>query len=40
MSGDGSEETVLRARTDSASMALLPKKKDRLEERPDRGFIR
>jgi hypothetical protein len=40
VSGDSSEETVVRARTDSASMALLPKKKDRLEERPDRGFIR
>ena len=40
VSGDSSDETVLRARTDSASMALLPKKKDRLEERPDRGFIR
>ena len=39
--GDSSDETVLRARTDSASMALLAKnQKERPVERPDRGFIR
>ncbi len=32
--------TILKARTDSASMALLPKKKERVAVRPDRGFIR
>jgi hypothetical protein len=40
VSGDSSDETVLRARTDSASMALLPKKKEQSAARPDRGFIR
>jgi hypothetical protein len=40
LSGESSDETVVRARTDSASMALLPKKKDQLAQRPDRGFIR
>jgi hypothetical protein len=40
VSGESSDETILKARTDSASMALLPKKKDRTAERPDRGFIR
>jgi hypothetical protein len=41
VSGDSSDETVLRARTDSASMALLAKnQKERPAERPDRGFIR
>ena len=40
VTGEGSEETVVRPRTDSASMALLPKKKDQVAERPDRGFIR
>jgi hypothetical protein len=35
-------ETVLKARTDSAAMALLEKKQkaSRPVERPDRGFIR
>ena len=40
MSGANSEETILKPRTDSASMALLPKKKERVAVRPDRGFIR
>ncbi len=40
VSGDGSDETIVQARTDSASLALLPKKKERPAERPDRGFIR
>jgi hypothetical protein len=35
------DETVLRSRTDSASLALLPKpRKTRQAPRPDRGFIR
>lgn len=38
-SGDSTDETIVKARTDSASMALLPRKKER-SERPDRGFIR
>jgi Tfp pilus assembly protein PilV len=39
--GDSSGGTVVKARTDSASMALLAKKKaERATERPDRGFIR
>jgi len=38
---DSSGGTVVKARTDSASMALLAKKKaERATERPDRGFIR
>ena len=41
VSGDTSGGTVVKARTDSASMALLAKKKaERPIERPDRGFIR
>ena len=40
VSGDNSEETILKPRTDSASMALLPKKRERVAARPDRGFIR
>jgi Tfp pilus assembly protein PilV len=40
VSDDNSGETILKARTDSASMALLPKKKERVGARPDRGFIR
>ena len=40
VSGANSEETILKARTDSASMALLPKKRERVAVRPDRGFIR
>jgi hypothetical protein len=39
--GDSSDETIVRARTDSASLALLAKKKEEhLSRRPDRGFIR
>ena len=38
-SAKSAEGTILKARTDSASMALLPKKKAE-RERPDRGFIR
>ncbi len=38
---DSSSETILKARTDSASMALLPKKqKPKSTDRSDRGFIR
>lgn len=39
---DSSAETVLKPRTDSASMAMLAKKQkaQRAVERPDRGFIR
>ena len=39
---DSSGETVLKPRTDSASMAMLAKKQkaQRAVERPDRGFIR
>ena len=39
---DSVGETVLKARTDSAAMALLEKKQkaSRPVERPDRGFIR
>ncbi|MDP9203150.1 MAG: hypothetical protein M3P26_14640 [Gemmatimonadota bacterium] len=39
---DSSGQTILKARTDSASMALLAKKanESRPIERPDRGFIR
>ena len=41
VSGDSSDETILRARTDSTAMALLAKKeKERPVPRPDRGFIR
>ena len=41
LSGDTSDETILRARTDSAAMALLAKReKERPAERPDRGFVR
>ena len=41
VTGDSSGSTVVKARTDSASMALLAKKKaERATERPDRGFIR
>jgi hypothetical protein len=38
--GESSDETILRARTDSAAMALLAKKARLSPERPDRGFIR
>jgi hypothetical protein len=39
---DSSGETVLKPRTDSASMAMLAKKQkaERTVARPDRGFIR
>jgi len=39
---DSSEETIVRSRTDSASLALLAKKENaaRTSHRPDRGFIR
>ena len=41
VTGDSSGGTVVKARTDSVSMALLAKKKaERATERPDRGFIR
>jgi hypothetical protein len=42
VTGDTSGGTVVKARTDSASMALLAKKQkaERATERPDRGFIR
>ena len=38
----GSSETILKTRTDSASIALVPKKPKSSESttRPDRGFIR
>ena len=36
---DSIAETTIKARTDSASMGLLPKKKAR-PSRPNRGFIR
>ena len=39
---DGSNATIVKARTDSVAMALLAKKQksQRALERPDRGFIR
>jgi hypothetical protein len=42
VTGDSSGGTVVKARTDSASMALLAKKQkaESERERPDRGFIR
>jgi len=42
VTGDSSGGTVVKARTDSASMALLAKrqKAETARERPDRGFIR
>jgi hypothetical protein len=42
VTGDSSGGTVVKARTDSASMALLAKKQksERATVRPDRGFIR
>ena len=42
VTGDSSGGTVVKARTDSASMALLAKKQkaEIARERPDRGFIR
>ena len=42
VTGDTSGGTVVKARTDSASMALLAKKQkaESARERPDRGFIR
>ena len=42
VTGDTSGGTVVKARTDSVSMALLAKKQkaERATQRPDRGFIR
>jgi hypothetical protein len=42
LSPDGSDETIVKARTDSVAMALLAKKQkaQRAAERRDRGFIR
>ena len=42
VTGDTSNGTVVKARTDSVSLALLAKKQkaQRTTERPDRGFIR
>jgi hypothetical protein len=41
VAGDSTDETILRARTDSAALAMLAKKeKERPVPRPDRGFIR
>ena len=42
VTGDSSNGTVVKPRTDSVSMALLEKKQkaQRRTERPDRGFIR
>jgi hypothetical protein len=42
---DSLEETIVRSRTDSASLALLAKKQEQeaaraAPRRPDRGFIR
>ena len=37
---DSVSGTVVKARTDSASLAKLAKKEKRAVERPDRGFIR
>jgi len=39
---DSLEETIVRSRTDSASLALVAKKQEaaRAPRRPDRGFIR
>jgi hypothetical protein len=38
---ESSSETIIKPRTDSASMAMLPKRpKPSRTERPDRGFIR
>ncbi len=41
LSSDSSDETILRARTDSASLELLARRQqERPAARPDRGFIR
>ena len=42
VSADSSDETIVRSRTDSASLELLAKKQKaaRTSARPDRGFIR
>jgi hypothetical protein len=42
LSGDDSDETIVKARTDSVAMELLAKKQkaQRALERSDRGFIR
>jgi hypothetical protein len=40
VSRDSAGETMVKARTDSASLAKLAKREKRATERPDRGFIR
>jgi hypothetical protein len=40
VSADSVGGTVVKARTDSASLAKIAKKEKRAVERPDRGFIR
>jgi len=42
LSADSSGETIIRSRTDSASLAMIEKKQNeaRIPRRPDRGFIR
>ncbi|HCU11288.1 MAG TPA: hypothetical protein DGB72_04085 [Gemmatimonadetes bacterium] len=42
VTGDSSDGTVVKPRTDSVAMAMLAKKQkaQRATERPDRGFIR
>jgi hypothetical protein len=42
LSTDSSAETIIRSRTDSASLAMIEKKQNeaRTPRRPDRGFIR
>ena len=42
LSADSSGETIIRSRTDSASLAMIEKKQNeaRTPRRPDRGFIR
>ena len=40
VTADSAGGTVVKARTDSASLAKIAKKEKRSAERPDRGFIR
>jgi hypothetical protein len=42
LTSDSSAETIIRSRTDSASLAMIEKKQNetRAPRRPDRGFIR
>jgi hypothetical protein len=42
LTADSSAETIIRSRTDSASLAMIEKKQNetRAPRRPDRGFIR